>query len=419
MKWIERLFGKKEQYSPEIRFEELPVWLDAMSEELSQDIGSMTSSLFSEIEQALRKIKKSTAVLEEATAEGRFHLKMVKMATSNRDNMVKQVVMLVENIKIPKSTDPKTIMEFHENAIQTLTICLENMLKSYQYAKLVFLDDSKQVITDVNTLGRLLNQLIEPINENKKSLDAFENAAGAIKAIDKMNSDMGHGKKAIMEIQEKVALLNKEIEKSREALADLLESQQWEQYKDYMKEIDALENRAARFESEINAMVSPLGKALNRLKQLSDSGRYTLAPDIREDLRLCLFDPKRVNQRFFVELEKIIEGDALAIASDKKGKMLEQVRFAKTSFEESKKQYQFLINDIEKKKVELSKMNIVQEEKNLRESGAALQDRLALAEKEFETSKNRLSALEDDIETKKRELQQIVSSIDSKMRVLF
>lgn len=343
---------------------------------------------------------------------------MVKVATTNRDNMVKQVRLLTDNITVPKATDIKTIITFHENAMQTLNVCLENMMKSYQYAKMVFLEDSKEVISDVNALGRLLNQLVEPLKERKKLLDAVENALKAIQAIKEMHSAIGLENISIKEKEEKVAALEKEIEEGQGALVRLKESEQWKQYQRSMDELAALLDSAKKTESEINNIVLPLNKALNRLKQLSESGRYTLAPDVKEGLNLCLSDSKCCSPGFFIEFEKIIvESDVLKL--EKLDKMLEQVRLAQSSFGSYKEQYHTLMAEIEMKKDEIAKLEIVAEEKSLGSRISELQEKLASVQEELETTKNRLASLERDIEDKKHKLQQVVSSIDSRVRVLF
>ncbi|MFZ2411113.1 MAG: hypothetical protein WAW23_06055, partial [Candidatus Methanoperedens sp.] len=266
MNWIDRLFGKKEGSSPRITFEELPEWLEARSQKISGGIGRQASSLYSDIEEALREIKESTTSLEEAEPEGRFHLKMVKVAVSNRDNMARQVRMLLENITIPKATDVKSIVVFHENAVQTLTVCLENMMKSYHYTKLVFIEESKQVIADVNALGRLLNHLIEPINSQKNVLDAIENAYGAIKNIKNIGSDIELREKAITRYDEKISLLKKEIEEKHKALDMLRDSESWKQYTVYKDELFLLESNAGKKEAELKGIIPPLNKVLSRLK---------------------------------------------------------------------------------------------------------------------------------------------------------
>lgn len=415
---IERLFGKKEPFSPEIGFDELAGWLESRSKEISGEVEKQVAPVYSDIEDALREIKKSAAGLEEAQPEGRYHLKMVKVAATNRDNMVKQVRLLTDNITVPKATDIKTIIAFHENAMQTLNVCLENMMKSYQYAKMVFLEDSKEVIADVNALGRLLNQLMEPLKDRKKLLDAVENALKTIRSIREMRSAIELENTSINEKEEKASALKKEIEEGQGALVRLKESEQWKQYLSSMDELDARLDNAKKTETEINNIVLPLNKALNRLKQLSESGRYTLAPDIKEGLNSCLSDSKSCCPEFFIELEKIIvESDILKL--EKLDKMLEQVRLAQSSFGLYKEQYQALMADIEKKKDEIAKLGIVAEEKSLGSKISELQEKLASAEKELEMAKNRLASLERDIEDKKRELQHMVSSIDNRVRVLF
>ena len=418
MNWIGRLFGKKEESPSQITFDELPEWLAAKSRKISDGIGEQASSLYSDIDEALREIKESTALLEEAEPEGRFHLKMVKLATSNRDNMARQVRMLLENITTPKASDVGSIMVFHENAVQTLTVCLENMMKSYQYTKLVFLEDSKKVIADVNALGRLLNRLIEPINNQKKVLVALENAKGLIQNIKNITSDIKSKEKVIKENEDKIALLKKEIEEKQKALALLRDSEPWKQYTNYKDDLILLENNAVKIESEIRGIVSPLNKALSRLKQLSDSGRYTLKPESRESLNLCLSDPITVNPQFFVEFQNIVESGILNLAPEKTDRILEQTRFVASSLDSSKKESQALALDIERKKDEISRPSVAHEDADLTKTIADLQEKLTAQEKELESSKEHLASLKHDIELKRYELQQTVSVIDSRIRII-
>jgi hypothetical protein len=417
LNWIDRLFGKKEESPSQITFDELPEWLSAKSKKISTEIGKNASSLFDDIGEAIDEIKESTASLEEAEPEGRFHLKMVKVATSNRDNMVRQVKMLLENITIPHAADVGTIVAFHESAVQTLTVCLENMMKSYQYTKLVFLEESKQVITDVNALGRLLNQLIEPVNNQKKVLDAIENASGLIKIIKNTTADAELKEKTIKEDLEKIALLKNEIEEKQKALALLENSEQWKRYANYRDELVLLENNAGKIESEIKGVISPLNKALGRLKQLSDSGRYALKPQSREDLNLCLSDPINVNPVFFAEFQNIVESGILNLAPEKTNKIIEQLGLIASSLGSLKKNYQALVMDIESKKDEISRLDIVREQADLARIIAYLQEKQTALENELESSKSYIVSLKHGIELKNRELQQSVSVIDSRMRI--
>jgi len=416
--WIDRLFGKKESSWPEIRIADLLAWLAGREQKISEGIARHASSLYSEIKEALSEIKESTALLEEAIPEGRFHLKMVKIAVSNRDNMARQVRMLLENITIPQAADVRSVVVFHENALQTLTVCLENMMKSYQYTKLVFLEESKRVIADVNALGRLINQLIEPINNQKTVLDAIEKARGLLKNIKDATSDIELWEKVINEDGAKFALLKKDIDEKQKVLTFLRESDSYKQYTAYMDELILLENNAGKKEDEIKGIISPLNKALGRLKQLSDSGRYTLKPQIKEWCNLCLSDPVNVTPEFFVEFQNIVASGVLNLTPERTDKILEQTKYVISSLGSYKEEYQALVRDIGNKKNEISGMKISKEETDLEKEISTLQEKLTALEKELEMSKNNVLALKNNVELKRQELAKSVSVIDDRIRIV-
>ncbi|MDO9098217.1 MAG: hypothetical protein Q7U60_08855, partial [Candidatus Methanoperedens sp.] len=267
-------------------------------------------------------------------------------------------------------------------------------------------------------LGRLLNQLIEPVNTQKNMLDAIENANVAIKNIKTISSDIELREKAITGYEERIALLKKEIEEKHKALDMLRDSESWKQYTVYKDELVMLESDAGKKDAQLKGIIPPLNKALGRLKQLSDSGRYTLKPEVREWLNLCLSCPVKVPQDFFVELEKIVKSGVLNLPPDKTEKIIGQIRLAASSLDVFKNEYKVIALDIEKKKDEISKMKIDQEETNLAKELSALQERLEALGKELETSKNLLAVLRNNIELKKQELQQSVSVIDSRIKIV-
>ncbi len=417
MNWIEKLFGKKVQDPIEIRFEELPAWLASSRDRLSE--GRHAESVYSDIEEALDGISKSASELEKAEPEGRFHLKLIKIAISNRDNMVKQVRLLMNNINIPKTTDIKTVVDFHENGIQTLTMCLENMMKSYQYTKMVFFEDSKKVIADVNELGRLLNQLVEPINSNRKVLEAIDNAENAILDIKNSSSRINAEKKIIKELEEKISNSKKNIDLNNEILARLTNSEQWKQYTNSKNELVELENEAKKLESEINGLFLPLNKTFLRIKLLNEERKYDLAPSIKSALLLCLSDPKSVSPDFCIDIEEIIRKDTVAFNPEKRGKILEQIMHAGANIRVLNKEYNTIIESINSKKNEIAGMDIIRESTNLSSSISEMQDNLTSFEKDIDVSKKHLKSLEDGVALKKKDLQQTVFTIDNRKRILF
>jgi hypothetical protein len=416
LKWIDRIFGTKESRRETISPEQLPLWLDSKFRKISDETSGKVSSIFPEIQKTLLKIKNSTAELENTKPEGRFHLKMIKIATSNRDNMAKQVNMLLENIIIPKDKDVKTIIAFHKNGMQTLGVCLENMMKSYQYSKLVYFEESKNVIADVNSLGRLLNQLIEPIDSRKLFLDALDRSQELVSSIKNITVDIDSMERSIKADDVKTVSLKKEIDEKKISLDILLQSEPWKQYDLSKDHLVLLEADAEKKSSEINGIISPLTKAINRLKQLSDSGRHTLSPQDREALNLCISCPVDVPPEFFVTFQKIVESGDLNLP--KTDKLLPQLQLAASTLGEKRKEYYSMRQDIERKNDEISSLKVIGEEKHLKETLSTLQDKLTMTEKELDTSRKQLELLKQDHGSKKDELQQNILVIDGNVRLL-
>jgi hypothetical protein len=414
LKWIKKLFGNKERNQETISFEQLPQWLDSKSGKISKETGDEVSSIFSGIQKTLTRIKKSTEELENKKTEGRFHLKMVKIATSNRDNMVKQVKTLMENIIIPKDIDIKTIIAFHESSMQTLGVCQENMMKSYQYTKLVYFEESKNVVAEVNSLRRLLDQLIEPIHSKKSLLDAFDRSQALVLTIRKITMDIDSMGRSIKENDLKAVSLKKELDEKQISLDILLQSEHRKQYASLKEQLVHLEADAEKKYSEINGIISPLTKAMNRLKQLSDSARLTLKPEDRETLNLCLSCPVDVPPEFFLTLRKIVESKDLNLP--KTDKLLPQIQIAASTLGEKRKEYKLILQSIVQKKDEISKMEIIREERELNYASSTLQDKLMTVEKELDTSRKQLELLKQDIESNKLELQQNIMVIDSNVK---
>jgi hypothetical protein len=83
------------------------------------------------------------------------------------------------------------------------------MMKSYQYTKLVYFEESKNVIADVNSLGRLLNQLMEPINSKKLLLDALDRSQELVQIIRNITVDIDSTERSIKENDVKSVSLKK------------------------------------------------------------------------------------------------------------------------------------------------------------------------------------------------------------------
>lgn len=423
MKWIKKLFGKKEDSSEEtgfkeIDFEDLPSWLDDSYQKISSGIEKEVSGLLRELEVALSELKESNFRLVEAKVVGDFDVRAVKRAKSNRENVTKQVSTLVDKIKMQENKDFRALKGFYEVAVQNLDICLENMDRSFKYTRGVFPQESKEVSEGLSKLGHVFKELREALIINKREMEAIEASYADMREIQKLSTSKAAETLEIESKNRKIQALKDEIARVSQFLEEFRKGDAWQSLKSLQEESTAIGSRLKKAETGLSSLVLPLSGHLARIKKLHESGRYTLKPEMKQQLDICLEDPIRVAPSFFPELQKVFEDNALDMQTQKKEKALLQVRALISGFPERKKEYLEAFREFEANKAEISKSDtgrLVE----LEHKETELLNRVHLLEEDIENSQKKLAVLREELENRREKLLVSTSLIDSGARLHF
>ena len=329
MNWIKKLFGKKEipgeeASLKEIDFEDLPAWLDERSHKISSGMGKEVSGFMGKLEAALLELKESNSRLAEAKVEGDFDVRAVKRAKSNRENVTKQVAALIDKIKVQEDMDFKTLEGFYEAAVQNLETCLENMDRSFKYARPVFPQESKYLSESLSSLSIAFKELRGAILENKTEIEAIEAAYSEARGIQNLSNSIKTEELELESRERKIKALKDEIARASQELEEFRKGNAWQSLQNLQEEFNEAKSRLEKAEANVNSLVLPLSGHLSRIKKLHESGRYTLKPDLKHQLDICLDNPIHVDPAFFPELQKTFEDKALDMQTQKKEKALMQ-----------------------------------------------------------------------------------------------
>lgn len=421
MKWIKKLFGKNESapaevVSTELGFEELPSWLEAGFRKRSSEIEAEASGIFRDIEASLADIRESNNELGEAQVVGDFDIRAVKRAKSNRENMMKQVAILLDKVRVPGTADVRTLSEFQGMAMQSLNGCVEHMSRSFRYTRVVFPRESKEVTDSLARLGQVLKALQELLAGHKKELEAIDAAFGDIKEIKDLSASVESEEQGMKSKEKKIQALETEIAGVAEALEEFRQGETWQNYQILQKEVEVAESQVKKAESGLTSLVLPLSNNLSRLKKLHETGRYTLKPEVKQRVETCLSEPTAADPAFFRELQKILEDNVLDLKSPKKEKALAQAKAAEAGLEAKKKEYLEALQALEAKKKELSGLD-TGKLTELEHKEAELRDRTKLLKEEIENSEKKLAVLKEELESRKEELEKNVAVIDSSVKL--
>lgn len=392
MKWIKKLFGKKEDSSEEtgfreLDFEDFPAWLDDMYQKMSFGTEKDVSRLFRELEVALLELKERNIRFAEAKVEGDFDVRAVKRAKSNRENVTKQVAMLIDKIKVQENTEFRALKGFYEAAVQNLEICLEHMDRSFKYTRGIFPQESKELNESLSKLSRIFKELRDAILKNKVKIEAIEAAYSDMREGQKLSISIATEKLELEFKNRKIQALKIEIARANQALEEFRKGDTWQSLQNLQEEFTEASSRLKKAEESLSYLVLPLSGHFSRILKLYESGRYTLKPEVKQQLNICLEDPTRINPSIFPELQKMFEDNALDMQTQKKGKALLQVKALISGFFEKKIEYLEVLQECDAKKAQISNLDT---------------GRLGeLEHKEIEFL-NRARLLEEDIENSKK-----------------
>lgn len=423
MKWIKKLFGKQESsqeksISSEVSFDELPAWLGENSQNISSEIERDVSGLFRKLETAISELKESNDRLLEAKVEGDFDIRVVKRAKSNRENVTKQVGVLIDKLETPDSKDFRALKGFHEAVMQNLNTCLENMNRSFRYTRPVFPEESKDVTDSLGKLGQVLNELREAILNHRREMESIEAASEGMNEVRELSALIKAENLEFESKNRKIQSLRDEIAKTGKSLEEFKQGGAWQNLQNLQGEFALAGERLKKAETGLTSLILPFSGNLSRIKKLHESGKYTLNPEVKKQLDICLEAPANLEPSFFHELQKVFEDPALDIQAQKKEKALAQVRSAISGFEEKKREYIEARKAFEAKKSELASSD-TGELAGLEHKETELLARARLLEDEIESSEKKLAALKEELKTREEKLQTMVATIDSNVKIQF
>jgi hypothetical protein len=423
LKWIKKLFGKQESsrekaVSSEVSFDGLPALLEESSQKISSEIEKDVSGLFRELEVAISELKESNARLLEAKVEGDFDIRAVKRAKSNRENVTKQVGVFIDKLGVLENTDFRALKGFHETAVQNLDTCLEHMNQSFRYTRVVFPQESKDVTESLGRLGQVLNGFRETIREHKREMEAIEAASAGMKEVRELFASVKAENLEIESKNRKILALKDEVAGTGQALEEFKQGEVGQNLQRLQGELDMARERLKKAETGLTSLFIPFSGNLSKIKKLHESGKYTLKPEVKQQLDMCLESPVNLDPSFFPELQRALEDPALDIQTQKKEKALAQVRSASLAFEEKKKEYIEARKAFEAKKAELAGSD-TGKLAGLEHKETELLARARLLEEEIESSEKKLAALKEELRSKEEELQSSVGIIDKNVKIQF
>lgn len=331
MKFIKRIFGNKEDIPKEIsiKIDDLSVWIETESKKQFSVLRSDIKQKYDEISATLENLSTSRDQLKDAKFGEKTYKRLAKAGTSNRDNLIKNINVLIERTIIPEDIDPSKAVEFYIDMKSTLKTCLDNTTRSQEYVKLIFPEGYKVVVIDLKRLDTLLDELMYFIEGVKDELDVYTKLPEDIEIINQSRHQIKEMTDNIPQLEAKYESLKNNLHTGEDRLAEMERSEEIIKANELEKQIKTLNDRISGINSNVKELFAPLSKALLRMQKQHESGRHTLSSINSNNLRTLIEDPALILgndiNSFLNEIRKSVEDGTLGLKQQKANKTTEQI----------------------------------------------------------------------------------------------
>ncbi len=406
MKFIKRIFGKKEDIPKEIsiKIDDLSVWIETESQKQFSVLRSDIKQKYDEISATLENLSTSRDQLKDAEFGEKTYKRLAKAGTSNRDNLIKNINVLIERTIIPEDIDPSKAVEFYIDMKSTLKTCLDNTTRSQEYVKLIFPEGYKVVVIDLKRLDTLLDELMYFIDGVKDELDVYTKLPEDIEIINQSQHQIKEMTDNIPQLEAKYESLKNNLHTGEDRLAEMERSKEIIKANELEKQIKTLNDRIFGINSNVKELFAPLSKALLRMQKQHESGRHTLSSINSNHLRTLIEDPALILgndiNSFLSEIRKSVEDGTLGLKQQKANKTTEQIDRLTGS--------DILLSLYRDRESDSAKLTGLLEERNRL---TVYKERTRL-EKKLSDYRNSIDSTEQSLDTERKDLDSLIEEVE-------
>jgi predicted RNase H-like nuclease (RuvC/YqgF family) len=406
LKLIKRLFGKKDVAPTLVSLElcELPEWMEVRSENIFSRLHHHIRQKYNEIEVALGDLGVSKEHLNDVNTVDDAYKQIAKAGISNKDNVVKNIGIIIDRTIIPQDATISAANEFYTSTKSGLKTLIENTMRSQQYAKALFPEEYRGVMDGLSHLETLLDELMAPINEVRDKLDAYDRLKESVETISQYQQQIVGNEDLIPDLEKKYDSLENELQSLESKLEGVVKSEEFTKAHELEKQVKTLEGSLSDIDSNVKSMFAPLSKALSRMEKQDASGRYKMSPKSKEILLAIRDNPVSILgtgiNGFLDEIRGRIEDGTLGLKQQKMNNTIKQLdKLGDSDILSSLSEKRgSCSSELEEVKSELNRLTVYEEKTRFEKEMSACRSRIDSTKNDLETERTDQAALREKIE---------------------
>ncbi len=240
VKFLEKLFGKKEPELFTISMDAIPAWLDEREREARTLLQEETAEPRRRIRDATRNLAGIIALFAQAERDEKVHPKLKAIAKNSLPQFVRSM-----NASLGKEL-PEDIEEFYTAAAECIRSCLNSIRGPGRYLQVVFPDEMKSVRSGVDSIGREINAVTLSLGRFRREQEQISSARTLRAALLDVSADLQGGEEKDLRINGRLREISDRISAIGTELQVLSEDPRRE-------EIRELENRVREADDQLDS----------------------------------------------------------------------------------------------------------------------------------------------------------------------
>jgi hypothetical protein len=415
MKFIKRLFGKKQEKeeTPPLVFDFSEITNLIKTEIKKQEDLSrpFVKERFEEIQRALKELDVCKKELLAADPIEGASKRGEKLGDSNRDNVVNNLKIIHEKLKVPADTTPESAFEFYTDAKSTLKTVLDNTRRSLLYIKALYPQEHKNINHGLSDLEDILDELYLSIEEVNERIGELGKISEEVNNVRKLQTEIKDSNQKMMELNQKYENGKSELAIFDSKLTELDHSKEFEKAKQLETQIKLLDTKIADVGSEARRSFTPLSKAISRMEKQDENERCVLSPENRRIIKMIAEEPASAIEydlnTFLWQLSERIKSGELGLKEQMCDKALKQIQALQNNKNLSllAEQKQAYHSQREALYQELSVLSIYKEREGIERKIENHQSLLRSVSSDIESERKRQDSLMEELEMTRSVLQ--------------
>jgi len=278
MKWLSNLFvRKKEETRSRVTLEDAERFLEEKTKPQQEELSTLLSKLYSDIKEKKAALAGSNSRLEKAQVSEEIHDRLLKAALTNKDNITNQISSIISAIRTPDGTDYTTALDFYHNSSRTIREGTQRSTVSYQYAKIVFEEECRDVREKARELEEAFTALKQELDRRREFFGRASALKSKILEIRKRAEEKKEQEQKAEQAGAKQAQMKKELEEAKKRTELLLSSSEYRELEQIQADGEKAEAELRANREKATALLSPMERVLKKYRKAAEDGKTRYA----------------------------------------------------------------------------------------------------------------------------------------------